>query len=282
MEESKGEHPRLLVATEAAVCNKNNLVNLTFNLLMLSLGWVACLTQKGRMEQGMGDYPTFQSMFSTSVLYRDPALGAQLLAALSAICQRLFGHGIQPARAERKMEGIRYAKLMADRKQQVQPGLDKDFQKPPRSTCCSSSSSSSEEEEDGGPLSMQADAAAQLGTVYNDYGGIVSVNLVLRYAVDLLRQQRNCPSNPPPGVSFQQWMHTEIYHRLKAHHFLKARAAFGFEKPKDTDDSGAEGGGDADGEDCSSNVATAAMHSAGGVDSAWMCCCTCVSIMAFR
>jgi hypothetical protein len=184
-------------------------------------------------------------MFSTSVLRRVPELGAQLLAALAAICQRLLGHSIKPKRAERFMEGIRFAQFMADRKQQVQSGLDKDFQKPPRSTCCSSSN----EEEDGGPLSMQPDAAAQLGTVYHDFGGIVSVNLVLRYAVNLLRKQANCPSNPPPGVSFQQWMHTVIYHRLKAHHFIKARAALGYEKPKKAADSGAEGGGDANGED---------------------------------
>jgi hypothetical protein len=44
MKISKSEQPRLLVATEAAVCNKSNLVYLTFNLLMIKLGWVACLT----------------------------------------------------------------------------------------------------------------------------------------------------------------------------------------------------------------------------------------------
>lgn len=220
------EAPPLLLVSKAAAVDKDNQSCLRFNLLMLTLGWVACLTGKGRKEHGMTGYPTFKSMFAPWIGSKPNPWGVQLLAALRAISLSLLGRPITAGRAERFMNGIRYGHIMADRNKDVQPGLEVAFQKPPTDTSCSS-----DQEDGGGPLSMDPSALAQLGTVYYEHGGIVSVNLALRYAVDRLLEQKNTPKKPT-GMSFQKWMHTELYHMLKEHHFRKARAALGFENPK--------------------------------------------------
>lgn len=216
------EKPPLLLASQAAAKDKDNQSFLRFNLLMLKLGWVACLTSKGRKEHGMTGYPTFKSMFAPWTVSDPNPWGDELLASLRSISQSLLGKTISVDRAERYLNGTRLGQIMVDRNQD----MEVDFQKHRTNTSCSSN-----QEDGGGPLSMDPGALAELGTVYSKHGGIVSVNLALRYAVDRLLAQRNAPKKPA-GMSFQEWMHTELYHRLKEHHFLKARAALGFEDPK--------------------------------------------------